>query len=146
MLGGSFLVVRRILVALEEWRALPVAEQERVIGRHRDTGAPLGGDHEFERLPAELPAGAHAALASPRANGGAAMLRRGYAFDAGLFFMAYQRDPRRQFVPVQRRLAEQDALAPYTTHVGSAVFAVPPGARPGGFLGEELFTAATRSA
>ena len=55
--------------------------------------------------------------------------------------MAYQRDPRRQFVPVQRRLAEQDALAAYTTHVGSAVFAVPPGARPGGFLGEGLFGA-----
>ena len=71
------------------------------------------------------------------------MLRRGYAFDAGLFFMAYQRDPRRQFVPVQRRLAEQDALTPYTKHVGSAVFAVPPGARPGGFVGEELFTAAS---
>ena len=144
MLGGSFLVVRRILVALEEWRALPVGEQERVIGRHRDTGAPLGRDHEFERLPAELPAGAHAALASPRANRGAAMLRRGYAFDAGLFFMAYQRDPRRQFVPVQRRLAERDALTPYTKHVGSAVFAVPPGARPGGFVGEELFAAAAR--
>jgi deferrochelatase/peroxidase EfeB len=142
MLGGSFLVVRRILVALAAWRALPVPDQERVIGRHRDTGAPLGRDHEFERLPATLPADAHAALASPRANGGAAMLRRSYSFDDGLLFMAYQQDPRRQFVPIQRRLAEHDALAAYTTHVGSAVFAVPPGARPGGFLGEELFAAA----
>ncbi len=142
MLGGSFLVVRRILVALEDWRALAVGEQEQAIGRHRDTGAPLGRDHEFERLPAELPAGAHAALAAPRANGGAAMLRRGYSFDEGLLFMAYQQDPRRQFARVQRRLAEQDALAAYTTHVGSAVFAMPPGARPGGFVGEGLFTAA----
>jgi deferrochelatase/peroxidase EfeB len=67
------------------------------------------------------------------------MLRRGYNFvdgsdglgrlDAGLFFMAYQRDPQRQFVPVQTRLARHDVLNEYIRHVSSGVFACPPGVR-----------------
>ena len=52
--------------------------------------------------------------------------------------MAYKGDPRRQYVPLQRRLAERDALTAYMMHMGSAVFAVPPGARPGGSWGGEL--------
>lgn len=79
-----------------------------------------------------------------------ATIRRGYSFteaaepgsgqlDAGLFFIAFQRDPRRQFVPVQRRLSESDALNRHILHTGSAVFACPPGAKPGGFVGEGLF-------
>jgi deferrochelatase/peroxidase EfeB len=69
------------------------------------------------------------------------MLRRSYSFDGGLLFLAYQQDPRRQFVAVQRSLAGRDALSRFTEHVGSAVFAVPPGARKGGFLGEAMLTA-----
>ena len=88
-------------------------------------------------------------LAHPSANGGARLLRRGYSFvdgsdglgrlDAGLFFIAFQRDPRRQFVPIQRRLADGDAMGEYVRHTGSALFACPPDARPGGFVGEALF-------
>ena len=89
-------------------------------------------------------------LANPRAAGSEAerILRRGYSFDdgltpegkldAGLFFAAFQRDPRRQFVPIQRRLAEHDLLGEYLVHTGSAVFAVPPGCRAGGYVGETL--------
>ncbi|HVW34095.1 MAG TPA: deferrochelatase/peroxidase EfeB, partial [Acidimicrobiia bacterium] len=59
--------------------------------------------------------------------------------DAGLFFLAYQRDPRRQFVPLQRRLAT-DALNEYIQHVGSALFAIPPGVTgPGQAIGRALF-------
>jgi deferrochelatase/peroxidase EfeB len=36
---------------------------------------------------------------------------------------------REGFIPLQRRLAAQDALNEYIQHVGSAVFAVPPGVR-----------------
>jgi len=43
----------------------------------------------------------------------------------GLFFIAYQRDPRTQFVPLQQRLAA-DVLNEYIQHVGSALFAIPP--------------------
>ena len=82
---------------------------------------------------------AHVRLAHPDSNGGARILRRGYSFtdgtdglgrlDAGLFFLAYQRDVRDGFVPLQRNLARNDALNEYIQHVGSAVFAVPPGVR-----------------
>jgi deferrochelatase/peroxidase EfeB len=144
LLGGTLLVVRRIRIELERWQALPVAEQEQVIGRRRDSGAPLGQRREYDPAPLErFPPHAHARLAAPRSNGGAAMLRRGYSYDdgggdAGLLLLAYLRDPRRQFVPVQRRLAQHDALADHTRAIGSAVFAIPPGARPGGFIGAPL--------
>jgi deferrochelatase/peroxidase EfeB len=59
--------------------------------------------------------------------------------ETGLLFLAYQRDPRKQFVPIQRRLARMDALNRYTRHTGSAVFAMFPGIRRGGVLGEGLF-------
>jgi deferrochelatase/peroxidase EfeB len=49
-----------------------------------------------------------------------------------------QRDPERQFVAIQRRLGSSDALNEYIKHVGNAVFAVPPGARRGGYAGETL--------
>ena len=153
MLGGTFLVVRRVRVLLDAWNALSLTEQKRVIGRHRDSGAPLGRDHEFERMPHDddlVPPNAHARLAAPEANVGATLLRRGYSYDnaphegerdEGLLLLLFARDPRRQFVPLQRRLAERDALAPFTRAVGSAVFAIPPGARPGQALAHELLSA-----
>ena len=50
--------------------------------------------------------------------------------DAGLFFIAFQRDPQRQFVAVQRRLGTSDALNEYIKHTSSAIFAIPPGRPP----------------
>jgi deferrochelatase/peroxidase EfeB len=144
MTGGTYLVVRRVRVLLDAWDALSPGEQERVIGRHRDTGAPLGRRHEFDPMPLDgsVPADAHARVAAPVA-GEAPLLRRGYSYDegggdAGLLLLLYQRDPRRQFVPLQRRLAAADALARLTRPVGSAVFAIPPGARPGQALAHDL--------
>lgn len=78
------------------------------------------------------------------------ILRRGYSFtdgvdeslgelEAGLFFIAYQRDPEKQFVALQEKLGVHDALNEYIKHVGSALFAVPGGTRPGGYVGEALF-------
>jgi deferrochelatase/peroxidase EfeB len=139
MLGGTFLVVRRIIVE-PSWHSLPQREQERAIGRDRGTGAPLGRRRLYDAPYLErLPADSHIRLAAPRANHGAALLRRGYATADGLLFLAFQRDPRRQFVPIQQRLARADALARHTRHVGSAVFAIPPGARPGQSIAGALF-------
>lgn len=149
MTGGTYLVARRIRMHLEAWDQAGLDEQERVIGRTKPEGAPLGGRTERDAFdPAGLPADAHVRLAHPSSNGGVRILRRGYSFvdgsdtqgriDAGLFFIAFQRDPRRQFVPLQRRLAAQDRLSTYIRHVGSGVWACPPGVRPDGYWGDTL--------
>ena len=66
------------------------------------------------------------------------LLRRGYDTDEGLLFLAFTNDPRRRYVPLQQRLAEHDPLHPHTRHVGSALFAIPPGAQPKSFLAQPL--------
>jgi deferrochelatase/peroxidase EfeB len=157
MRGGSYMVSRRIRMLLEIWDRSALEDQEQTIGRDKYQGAPLGGHSEFDPLDLEaerggeptIPVDAHVRLASASANGGERILRRGYSFtdgvdeslgelEAGLFFISYQRDPQRQFVAIQRRLGSSDALNEYIKHVGSAVFAVPPGARSGGYVGETL--------
>jgi deferrochelatase/peroxidase EfeB len=156
MRGGTYMVTRRIRMLLEVWDRAPLQDQERTIGRHKYSGAPLGGRDEFEPLPLDaergghplIPPDAHVRLASARENGGTRILRRGYSFadgvdeslgelEAGLFFISFQRDPE-QFVAIQRQLGSIDALNEYIKHVGSALFAVPPGAPPGGYVGEAL--------
>jgi dye decolorizing peroxidase len=158
LVDGTYLVCRRIRMLLPEWEALPTAKKEAALGRHLDSGAPLSGGEEhtppdFTARAADgttvIPADAHVRLTHPANNSGATMLRRGYAYDdgyrsdghpdAGLFFQAFQRDPLNTFVPVQRKLAETDALSRFLRHESSAVFALPPGAREGGFVGETLF-------
>lgn len=166
--AGTYMVFRRIRMNLPRWDYSTLAQQEATIGRHRESGAPLGGrrEHDAPNLHARhpggqlvIPADSHLRLAHPSLNGGAKMLRRGYSydegvtevsplndfaphshaagFDAGLAFIAFMRDPHAQFVPVQQRLAA-DRLNSFITHVGSAVFAVPPGPRRGGYVGETL--------
>ena len=63
-----------------------------------------------------------------------------FELEAGLFFICFQRDPEKQFIAIQRRLGSHDALNEGISHVGSAVFAVPPGAKPGGYVGETLLS------
>jgi deferrochelatase/peroxidase EfeB len=139
MHGGSYLVARRIEVALGQWDQTAVDRQERTIGRTKAGGTVL----------ADLPLHAHILLSSPGANNGAKLLRRGYSYvdgidrasgapATGVLFLCYQRDPRRQFIPIQRQLAARDALNQFIRHIGSAVFACPPGAAPGGYVGEGL--------
>jgi deferrochelatase/peroxidase EfeB len=155
MRGGSYLVARRIRILVETWDRSSLDDQEKTIGRRRESGAPFGGRQEFDPVVMHrLPRDSHVAVSNQDANG-IHILRRGYNFtdgvdprlgqlEAGLFFLAYQRDPRRQFVPLQRKLAANDALNEYIKHVGSAIFAIPPGVAPGAFVGETLFTAASR--
>ena len=149
--GGSYLVVRRIRMLLDDWDTMPTPDQERVIGRRRANGAPLtGGD---EHSPADfgargadgalvIPPEAHMRLAAPAANEGAAMLRRGFSYvdggESGLLFLAWQADPRRGFIPVQQRLVAGDALSRFIRHQTSALFAVPGGVAPGSYVGQLL--------
>ncbi|HXA55086.1 MAG TPA: iron uptake transporter deferrochelatase/peroxidase subunit [Solirubrobacteraceae bacterium] len=160
MAGGSYLIARRIKILFDVWDATTLEDQQRVIGRNKLSGAPLGGEGEYSPVDLKataangelvIPADAHIRVAGPHANQGQRILRRGYSYsesvepgsgqiDAGLFFIAFQRSPSSQFIPIQRRLAASDALNKHTLHTSSAIFACPPGAQPGGFVGQELFS------
>ena len=156
MAGGSYLVARKIRMIIENWDHTQLGEQQRVIGRDKGQGAPLSGGTEFTEPDfhakaadgtTKIDQAAHVRLAHPDLNKGIRLLRRGYNFvdgnddlgrlDAGLFFISYQRSPE-QFIAVQRNLAH-DAMNEYIKHVGSAIFAVPPGARTGQSIGASLF-------
>jgi deferrochelatase/peroxidase EfeB len=156
--GGSYLVVRRINMTIEIWDRQPLSEQERVIGRTKAEGAPLSGGGEFSQPNFSLVGSdkeplvatdAHVRLVHPSHNKGAKMLRRGYNFvdgsdglgrlDAGLFFLAYVRDPRTHFIPIQMKLGQGDGLSEYVQHTGSALFAIPPGIAEGEHVGQALF-------
>jgi deferrochelatase/peroxidase EfeB len=159
MRGGSYLVARRIRMLVESWDTDFLADQEQVFGRFKNSGAPLTGKHEFDEVDLDalednkpvIPIDAHIRLASPKTNDGQKILRRGYSYtdgidadtgllDAGLFFIAFQKDPRAQFVPLQRKLGSHDRLNEYIRHTGSALFAVPPGlSGPGDWWGKALF-------
>ncbi|MGW4807669.1 Dyp-type peroxidase [Kitasatospora sp. NPDC004272] len=148
---GTVLVYRRIRMDTAAFAALPADGRELAMGRRADTGAPLTGsaEHDDPDIYAKhpdgsyvIPAGAHVRLSSPRLDGGARMLRRGWSYDdapadRGLLFCAFMSDPA-LFTRVQTRLAERDALAPFLAHTASAVAWVLPGVREGGVLGEGL--------
>jgi deferrochelatase/peroxidase EfeB len=150
--GGSYLVARRIRMLIEVWDRASLKDQEQTIGRTKVLGAPLGGTDEFQTIkPKALPSDSHVRLAHPETNDGTKILRRGYSFtdgleslgqlDAGLFFLAYMRDPA-AFITLQNHLGANDALNEYIKHVGSGLWAIPPGVRPGGYVGEALLAQA----
>ncbi|MGX1301992.1 dye decolorizing peroxidase [Streptomyces albogriseolus] len=157
MANGSYVVVRRIRMLLDDWEKLSLREQEGVIGRRKADGAPLSGGDETTEMDLEktdakgnlvVPFNAHARITRPDQNGGAAMLRRPFSYhdgidadgtpDAGLLFVCWQADPLRGFVPVQRKLDRGDALTPFVRHEASGLFAVPGGAAEGEYVGQAL--------
>ncbi|TAN28379.1 MAG: deferrochelatase/peroxidase EfeB [Castellaniella sp.] len=168
MRGGTYTVVRRIRITLEHWDQMERGFQESVFGRHKYSGAPLGGKHEMDPLDLKavdkdgnpiIPENAHARLSNQAMNNGAQILRRSYSYnestdfyierwppwrqeteyDAGLIFIAHQRDPRKGFIPINDRLSKFDMLNQFVTHVGSAIFACPSGIAPGQYIGQGLF-------
>lgn len=174
MRNGSYVVFRRIRIALEHWDITDVDFQEETIGRHKYSGAPIGKSNEFDPLDLDavdadgnpvIAEFSHVRMAAAASNDGAQILRRAYSYndgvtftaerwppwrqgmlyDAGLFFICYQRDPRTGFIKIFEQMARFDMLNQYTTHVGSGLFAVPPGAAQGGFVGQALFEAALGS-
>ena len=169
MHGGSYVVTRRIRMALEHWDRTDVAFQQQVIGRRKYDGAPLTGKSEFDSLDLAaadkdgapvIPDNAHVRLASTSVSG-TQILRRGYSYndgvsfiaerwppwrqgleyDAGLLFVCYQKDPREGFIKMFRTMATVDALNQFVTHTGGGLFACPGGIAPGGYVGQALFEA-----
>ena len=158
MVGGTYQVVRKIQMHIENWDTDYIADQHAVFGRTKLEGAPLTGakEHDAPDFGATGPDGepvipptSHVALAAHENNGGLKILRRSYNFtdgmaedgqlDAGLLFIAYMNDPA-AFVTLQTRLGRVDQLNEYIAHVGSAVFAVPPAPRRGSYIGAALFS------
>jgi deferrochelatase/peroxidase EfeB len=171
MRGGSYLVVRRIRIALEHWDRMKVAFQEQTVGRKKYSGAPLGKKREFDPLDLNatdqdgnpvIPENAHVRLAAAASNDGAQILRRPYSYndgvnftterwppwrqgmeyDAGLFFLAYQRDPRTGFIQIYDKMSKLDMMNQFVTHVGGGLFACPHGPARGEFIGQRLFETA----
>ena len=154
--GGTILVLRRIRMLLDTWDALDPTTKEVVIGRTLDTGAPLGGTSETDPVPFDavdsdglpvIPADSHIAVAHAT-TAAESILRRPYSYDngmrdgtndMGLLFAAYMRDPRTSYIPMQKRLASSDAFNRWNTTIGSASYALPPGAAEGGYIAEGLF-------
>ncbi|WP_171164856.1 iron uptake transporter deferrochelatase/peroxidase subunit [Streptomyces sp. I05A-00742] len=157
MAGGSYAVVRRIRMLLDSWDNLSLERQERVIGRRKSDGAPLSGGTETTPVDLEkigpdgalaIAGDAHVRVAAPESNRGAAMLRRAFSYhdgyrddgapDAGLLFVAWQADPMKGFVPVQRKLDRGDGLSRFLKHESSGLFAVPGGCAEGEYVGQRL--------
>jgi deferrochelatase/peroxidase EfeB len=171
MKNGSYMVARRIRIGLEHWDRMRVAFQEQTFGRQKASGAPLGGKGEFDTPDFNatdsdgnyvIAENAHMRLAAPVNNDGTQILRRSYSYndgasfvaerwppwhqgieyDSGLFFQSYQKDPRTGFVKLFDKMSKIDALNQFTTHIGSGIFACPPGVEKGGYIGQGLFEAA----
>ncbi len=157
MAGGTYMVVRKIRIHAEVWDRTSLSEQESTVGRSKGSGAPLSGGNEFTEPNFQargaddsllIPSNSHVAIAHPQRWDGAMMLRRGYNYtdgadhlgklDAGLFFIAYVRDPQVQYVPIQEEISRADRMTTeYLKTVGSALFAVPPGIPQGSALGAD---------
>jgi dye decolorizing peroxidase len=155
--GGTILVLRRIAMQLNTWDQLGRGDKEQVIGRHLDTGAPLGKKNETDPLDLNavddrglkvIPNFAHVRRASPT-NPSERFFRRPFNYevgtsadgtpDVGLLWTAYQRDVNKQYLPVQRRLDSFDLLSKWTTPIGSSVWGIAHGVTKGNVLASDLF-------
>lgn len=149
MAGGTYLVYRRVRVRLQAWDRSAVAEQERVIGRRKVSGAPLGGRDEAQPVAlASMPPRSHVRAMHPDANGGVRLLRRSYNYDdgatpdgetdAGIAFVAFTSDPAGTAGRLLRRYEQADDLRRYAVPTAGAVFAIPPAPGPGEHVGQRL--------
>ena len=168
MRGGSYLVIRRARMALEHWDRMNIAFQEQTFGRNKMSGAPFGGESEFDPIDLAkkdangdplVPENSHVRLAHEAALQGARVLRRSYSyndganviaerwppwrqgmeFDAGLIFICYQRDPRNGFVKIFDKMSRFDMMNQFVTNTGGGLFACPCGVAKDEYLGQRLF-------
>ncbi|WP_280458073.1 Dyp-type peroxidase [Nocardia carnea] len=129
--GGSYVIVQKYLHDLPAWRALPVQEQERVIGRTKL--------EDFEFAEADKPADSHIAVNQViepdgtereilRANMPFGSIRDG---EFGTYFVGYSATPRTTEIMLERMFlgtdeATHDRILDFSTAVTGTLFFVPP--------------------
>lgn len=156
--GGSYLCFRKIHMMMEVWDELILSEQETIIGRDKLEGAPNSGgdeftDPDFEKTGDDgeplIDPTSHVAKVHPSHHGGARMLRRGYNYtegltkfgrlNAGLFFIAFVRNPATNFIP-QLKAMYDDQMTEYLQHIAKGMFIIPGGLREeDSMVGQRLF-------
>jgi deferrochelatase/peroxidase EfeB len=151
--GGTYQVVRIVHFNIEKWQRLPVAQQERIFGRRKASGAPMYAlsdnasdllDPIYTNDPQGLitPLDSHIRLANPqtpRTASTSTILRRSYDYDRspdlhggldmGHAFCCFQRELT-TYITMQNRL-EGETLVPYISPRGGGYFFALPGVRDG---------------
>ncbi|MEV5749864.1 Dyp-type peroxidase [Actinoallomurus sp. NPDC052308] len=147
--GGTYQVVRIVHFDVEKWQGVPLAQQERIFGRRKVSGAPMYAldpgapdtlDPVYTNDPEGLitPLNAHIRLANPQTpqtTATSTILRRSYEYqhspetggapDVGHAFCCFQRHLD-TYIAMQTRL-EDELLVPYITPKGGGYFFALPG-------------------
>jgi deferrochelatase/peroxidase EfeB len=148
---GTYQVVRIVRFDVEKWQRVPLAQQERIFGRRKVSGAPMYAldpnasdllDPIYTNDPQGLitPLNCHIRLACPQTPQTAStsmILRRSYEYQAsphigghtnvGHAFCCFQRHLN-TYIAMQTRL-EDELLVPYITPQGGGYFVALPGVR-----------------
>jgi deferrochelatase/peroxidase EfeB len=149
--GGTYHVVRIVQFHVQKWQGVPVAEQERIFGRRKVSGAPMyaldpNATDEFDPIYTNDPQGlitplnCHIRLANPQTPqtfATSTILRRSYDLEQtsltggdpflGHAFTCYQRHLD-TYIAMQTRL-EDELLVPYISPRGGGYFFALPGVR-----------------
>jgi deferrochelatase/peroxidase EfeB len=150
--NGTYHVVRIVQFDVQKWQGVPVAEQERIFGRRKISGAPTyamdpNASDENDPIYTNDPQGlltalnSHIRLANPQTPQTAAtstILRRSYEIEQmpltgggapllGHAFTCYQRELN-TYIAMQTRL-EDELLVPYISPRGGGYFFALPGVR-----------------
>ena len=127
--GGSYAIVQKYLHDLKGWNAVPVEQQEKIIGRAKLSGIELDD--------AVKPASAHNVLTTIKEGGeGLQIVRAGTPFgevgkgEFGTYFVGYARSPRRieqmlENMFVGKPPGNYDRLLDFSRAVTGTLFFVP---------------------